>query len=303
MGDIFESFEGFKRLKNLNKITVNELFEKIKNFSFSFGHPELEKIKGKTVIKFHEDIKKYDLLVEVNKNQIIIYREREESFSNIKSGEKIENIFSEAKSSNEVKINRAVEEVAKIIEQIINGEEITNFEKKEIKKYILKRERIYAFKSWMKGKEYGVYEENDKKYVITKSFRENRIDFIQEFSKRTLFSARFDKKQNLYSLNNYATSFAKIKFQENGTSICEYEKEKNTRNYVLEELKIIPDNTKLHYTIKLKNSIIACVDTIKLAVDSQYNIEIRDKDYEYVVLGIAMVIEKYIGKKDDLKGE
>ena len=59
MGDIFESFEGFKRLKNLNKITVNELFEKIKNFSFSFGHPELEKIKGKTVIKFHEDIKIY----------------------------------------------------------------------------------------------------------------------------------------------------------------------------------------------------------------------------------------------------
>lgn len=303
MGDIFESFEGFKRIKNLNKIDVRELFEKIKNLSFSFGHPELEEINGKTIIKFQEEIKKYDLLVEVNENQIIIYREREKSFSDIRSGEKIENLFSDAKSTNEVAINRAVEEVAKVIDQIIKGEEVSEKSFKEIKKYILKKEKAFTFKTWIKGTEYSVYEENEKKYVITKSLRENRIDFVQAFSKKSLFSARFNKEENLYTLNNYGTSFAKIKFKENDTSICEFEKGKNTRNCVLEELKIIPDNTKLHYTIKIKNSIIACVDTIKLAVDSQYNLEIRDKDYELVVLGIAMVIEKYIGKKDDLKGE
>lgn len=303
MGDIFESFEGFKRIKNLTKLNVKDVFEKIKDLSFSFGHPELEEINGKTVIKFVEEIKKYDLLIEVNENQIIIYREREESFSNINSGEKIEKLFSDAKSSNEVTINRAVEEVAKIIEHIVNGEEVLKSETKKVKKYLLKREKAYAFKTWLKGTEYAVYDENEKKYVITKSIRENRIDFIQSFSKKSLFSARFIKEEGIYSFNTYGTSFAKIKYQENGETICKFEKGKNTRNCVLEELKIIPDNTKLHYTIKLKNSIIACVDTIKLAVGSQYNIEIRDDDYEYVVLGIAMVIEKYIGKKDDLKGE
>lgn len=304
MGDIFEKFEGFKRIKNQGKLSINEIYEKIKNLSFSFGVPSLIELDGKTVIKFVEEIKKYDLLIEANENQIIIYREKDANFANITSGEKIEELFSDAKSTSEITINRAVEEVSNIVEMVLNGEEIENRDLKDAIKYVLKKEKAFTFKTWIKGTEYTVYNGNEKKYVISKSRRGNRIDIIQGFSRKTVFTARYDRNENIYKFKTYNTSFAIMKFAKNGgISTCEFEIGKNTSAYRVETLEIVPDNTKLHYTISTNNSIIACVDTIKFAVDSQYNIEIRDSIYENVVIGIAMVIENYIGKNDDLKGE
>ena len=279
-----EDFEGIKRIKNTDRITIDTIFEILKNYKNAIGELKLSE-DGTRIIADTDG--KYYIDIYLGKNDIVIERKLEEGLEpdNYNLGEGLKSV------------DMSIAD--RMIEQIYDF--LLDFKDNDgnIKEFITGVKRVLFVKQ-EEGKFLNVYNVNDESGKLCFQMKDNK--FTKEFSvknviaKREMVSVKYaDIDNNRFSILKppYTTIYLTKDNKENKTTF--------TGTINGDDIKIKADYSDNHYLIEVDEIVIGAIDTLDDQKRDSYRIEINDFEYEYLVLAINIIIDLYADKQKEVK--
>ena len=280
-----KDFEGVKRIKNVNSVTIENLYEVLSNYKKAIG--EL-KISEDNTRLFADTEGKYYIDIYLNKEFIVLERKLENGFEKNE-----ENEYGEGLKSVDMSIaDRMIEQIYDfLIDFLDNDGNVSEFIT-GVKKVLTVKQEESTFSNI-----YKIYDADNK---LTHQMKDSK--FMKEIvirdlvSKRELATVKYsDIANNRFCIIKppYTTIYLLKNTAENKTTFV------GTINN--DELKIKADYTDNHYLIELDDIVIGAVDSLDDVKQNKYRIEINDLEYEYLILSIAAIIDFYLEKEKNEK--
>ena len=279
---IFESFEGFKKIKNEKNLNIDKIYSILEKYQSEMGNMRFLGDEVNKVIII--DLKgKYDANIRISNEHIIIERILEanaipDELPSEEKGKKIE--LAQA--------DRMIDQIYDLIKDYMDDEKI--------------KEHITASKITLRMKESknkGIFSKGTFFEVVNKDNKLMYEIVHKKFNK--LFSVKsLDCHMEVTSVN-YANSYNKIiQIQEKPFNVTTM-KVDNTSDklrFVSEgigkKVKISADYTDNHYVIELNEIVIGAVDCLDPLNRTDYRIEVNDLKEMHFVVSAAVLIDTYM---------
>ena len=275
-----DDFEGIKRIKNEDHMTIDMIYEILKNYHKAIGELKLNE-DGLRIIADTDG--KYFIDIYLTKDgTIVLERKLEEGLEpdNYTLGEGLKSI------------DMSIAD--RMIEQIYDF--IIDFQKNNgnVKEFITGVKRVLFVKQ-EEGKFSNVYNVTDETGKLNFQMKDNK--FTKEFSvknviaKREMVSVKYaDIDNNRFSILKppYTTIYLTKNEAKNKTTFS------GTING--DDIKIEADYSDNHYLIEVDEIVIGAIDTLNDKTRDSYRIEINDYEFEYLILAITIIIDLYADK-------
>lgn len=281
---MFNDFEGFKRIKNNNNLTIEGIYELLEQYQKDMGEMKINSNLGvKTIIVKLSG--KYDAEIKIQGKQIIIERFLEEGMI----ADKVPSV-EEGKNIEMAQADRMIDQISELLQDYMKNGKI--------------KEHITSSKMTLK------MEQKEKK--IAKIFSAGSYFEFKDINNKVVYEAVDKPINKVYSIKNtsnkmevVSVSYEKIDndiitIQEKPFRITDIKLDKSsvkTRFISLgndRKIKISADYTDNHYTIELSDIVIGAIDCLDPQIKKEYRIEVNDKTNINIVIAAAVLIDQYI---------
>ena len=270
---IMNEFEGFKKIKNTKKLDIENIFEALNNYKEEIGNVELLD-NGK-------------IIADVDGNYFIEIYLTSDGFI------KIERVIEEGKSEGTRTVGYGLKSVDlskadRMVEQIYDFlntidptgdvvEPITG-----VKKVLLAKQE----NGMLRNHFYFTDEEGNKKYEI----KENKI--LQKFggmnseTREEVFEVQYpDARNHNYVIIKPNELFIPVRRKKESFKVT------FNGDIVEKNLQITGDYTANHFNVELDEVVIGAIDSLNDTLKDTYRIEINDLKYEYLIVGLTIIID------------
>ena len=277
--DSMEDFEGIKRIKNVNDLTINSIYELLKNYAKAIG---TLKISDDNMHVIGDTEGKYYIDIYLNSGSIVIERKLEEGFENENYS-----LGEGAKSVDMSIADRMIEQIYDFFKDFFKNDGNVSEFITGVKRVLHIKEEKAKF-----SKVYNAYDADDK---LLFQMKDNK--FTKEFvvknvvAKREVVSVKYaDMDNNRFSILKppYTTIYLIKNELENKTTFS------GTLNG--DDIKIKADYSDNHYLIEVDEIVVGAIDTLDADKRDSYRVEINDYEYEYLVLALTIIIDLYAEK-------
>lgn len=276
----FENFEGFKRVKNTKNLDTEDVLELLKKYEKKIG--ELK--ENENTISIHTE-GKFFIELRVFTDEIVI-ETKQDSHPDHDNKVNIEEARDDLQLA---RTNRVIEQIYDLLNDYMKNDNITeHITAVKETLYMKERENLLLGGAVSLGKifelldDYGetVYEIKESK--ISKLFsiknnQTNREDVVVRYENAvnnefTILKQPFDridiKKDNT---NNVKTIF--------------------TGKVSTKELKVSADYSDNHFLVEVNEIVIGAIDCLDPLIKKEYNLEINDERYEYLIVALAVILD------------
>lgn len=301
----FEEFEGFKRINNVKKLTAEQLVLILSDYKEILG--DISYKMGLDDADVYIDFKgKYgvELRIDEEINQIIIERKLDEDCI-----EDYDSVTEQGKDLETVKADRLIEQIYDLINDYMDDgiitEHITDVKEviymSEEDRILLKDQKLFdqvnIGGSLSTGNMFEVKNEKNeilyqaKESPLTKSYSlknciTNRSEITINYS---------DYKKQTYSI--VSQPFENLVFLKDESTV----KTRFIARTVNKEYKISGDYTDNHYLIELNEIVIGAIDCLDPMIKTEYRLEINNLDETSKIVAIAIMLDTYIRKNEDIQ--
>lgn len=285
----FEKIEGIKTIKNDKHLIAEDIANILEEYKNIIGDIsfELELEDANLIIDF-EGIYRAKITVEEDTNEIIIERKKDDESINMSDSDAI----------TKAKANRLIEQIYDLIKDYMEDGIIT--------------EHITELK-----KELDMCEET--KSILGGVIPVGNKFKIMDNTKKVLYEADEEPLTNTYSLRNLETkreevviNYSKYKEKEYSITLQPFEHFVFAKNSLigktlftaktgLKEIKISGDYTDNHFLIELNEIVVGSIDCLDPQSKFQYKIGIYDLEKENIIIAIAILLDTYMRKEDDIQ--
>lgn len=282
----FEDFEGFKRIKNEEHLSIETIFELLEKYQNEIGELRYDfNLENSNIIA---DVRgKYFIRIKIEANEIILERVLEEN--NIADGNLEEDSAIELAQT-----DRMIEQIYDLLNGYIKNNTITE-PITSAKKVLYMREDVQKALAniIVVGKFFEVKDENSNTfYEIRENPLMNEFVFKNCLEKREAWSLKYGN----YMDDQYTIlkqPFEKIEISRNKDEVKNiFEAEVDKK-----KLKIAADYSDNHYLIELDEIVIGSIDCMDPAIKREYRLEINDLKYEFLIVIISVMIDTFLGKE------
>ena len=281
---IIDEFEGFKRIRNEKKLSLEKIYSILEKYQDHMGKMEVLGDENNQVIIIHLE-GKYDANIRLSNDFILIERileanELPDELPSEENGKKIE--LAQA--------DRMIDQIYELIKDYMDDGNI--------------REHITSSKVTLKMKECpdkGIFTKGSFFEVVNS---ENRLVYEivhKKFNK--LFSVKsLDCHMEVTSVNYSNIYNKRIEIQEKPFNITtmKVDSESTKLRFITEgigkKVKITADYTDNHYVIELNDIVIGAVDCLDPQTRTEYRIEVNDLREIHFVVSVAVLIDTYMRK-------
>ena len=286
---MFEDFEGFKKIKNTKKLSIETVYSILADYQAEMGKMEYDITLGdKSIIV---DIKgKYNAQIKAYEDEIIIERFLEEG--------KVEDREPTKETGKKIKMaqaDRMIEQIYDLINDYMEDEVIDE--------PITSSKKTLRMKQSLKTTILGLrFVRFGERFEIT----DLDNNFVYEVD-----DGIFNRVYSINSTGNHlevaTVNYSKIKQDkftiiENPFQITEMKKDNSSEKIKFlplgtgQKLKITGDYTDNHFIVELNEIVIGAVDSLDPEIRSDYRIEINDLGKESLLIAIAVMLHVF-GKR------
>ena len=282
-----DSISGYKKLENTKGITTDWLFEELKKVTLSFGTPTMGEMLKKPAVTWK--IGNYTVYVQADESKIQMGGVVTESIG--------KNLFKQvgiglltgnfAGSKDNAESDRAVEELYKVVVQLVGGqpvENITSNVSTGIEKSFYMEQKVFSLTA-----KYNIYlEDKTPVYFIQSDLTHLNYTICREDAEI------FKLKKKLIALLPEFSIF------EDGSEIGHLKKKlKLTKPEIVGEIKgknvcLKGDVFGNNYEIEFDGKVVATVDTAVLTWGDCYRIKVREDSLQDYVMIFAVIIDNVI---------
>lgn len=285
----FKDFEGVKRIRNNNNITLVQVFDLLENYREELDEILLDEQNSNIIVDIDG---KYNILIKFRNEEIIIERKLDEGCT-----ETNKNYFETGKSVLLAQADRMIEQLYDLInDYIVNG---------IVKEHITKPKNILRMtqkdKTILKGAlaigtQFLVTDEDSNKeiYEITQK------PINKLFSLNNLRIKREEAILNYSDINENRFLVLRHPF-ENIVITLEQNAEKRTFTSVFstKKLKVTADYSNNHYLVEINEIVIGAIDCLDPLLKLNYRIEVNNMEYEFLLVAIAVIVDLYSNKNKE----
>lgn len=282
-----DSISGYKKLENTKGITTDWLFEELKKVTLSFGTPTMGEMLKKPAVTWK--IGNYTVYVQADESKIQMGGVVTESIG--------KNLFKQvgiglltgnfAGSKDNAESDRAVEELYKVVVQLVGGqpvENITSNVSTGIEKSFYMEQKVFSLTA-----KYNIYlEDKTPVYFIQSDLTHLNYTICREDTEI------FKLKKKLIALLPEFSIF------EDGSEIGHLKKKlKLTKPEIVGEIKgknvcLKGDVFGNNYEIEFDGKVVATVDTAVLTWGDCYRIKVREDSLQDYVMIFAVIIDNVV---------
>ena len=282
-----DSISGYKKLENTKGITTDWLFEELKKVSLSFGTPTMGEMLKKPAVTWK--IGNYTVYVQADESKIQMGGVVTESIGkNLLKQVGIGLLTGNfAGSKDNAESDRAVEELYKVVVQLVGGqpvENITSNVSTGIEKSFYMEQKVFSLTA-----KYNIYlEDKTPVYFIQSDLTHLNYTICREDTEI------FKLKKKLIALLPEFSIF------EDGSEIGHLKKKlKLTKPEIVGEIKgknvcLKGDVFGNNYEIEFDGKVVATVDTAVLTWGDCYRIKVREDSLQDYVMIFAVIIDNVI---------
>lgn len=282
-----DSISGYKKLENTKGITTDWLFEELKKVTLSFGTPTMGEMLKKPAVTWK--IGNYTVYVQADESKIQMGGVVTESIGkNLLKQVGIGLLTGNfAGSKDNAESDRAVEELYKVVVQLVGGqpvENITSNVSTGIEKSFYMEQKVFSITA-----KYNIYlEDKTPVYFIQSDLTHLNYTICREDTEI------FKLKKKLIALLPEFSIF------EDGSEIGHLKKKlKLTKPEIVGEIKgknvcLKGDVFGNNYEIEFDGKVVATVDTAVLTWGDCYRIKVREDSLQDYVMIFAVIIDNVI---------
>lgn len=282
-----DSISGYKKLENTKGITTDWLFEELKKVTLSFGTPTMGEMLKKPAVTWK--IGNYTVYVQADESKIQMGGVVTESIGkNLLKQVGIGFLTGNfAGSKDNAESDRAVEELYKVVVQLVDGqpvENITSNVSTGIEKSFYMEQKVFSITA-----KYNIYlEDKTPVYFIQSDLTHLNYTICREDTEI------FKLKKKLIALLPEFSIF------EDGSEIGHLKKKlKLTKPEIVGEIKgknvcLKGDVFGNNYEIEFDGKVVATVDTAVLTWGDCYRIKVREDSLQDYVMIFAVIIDNVI---------
>lgn len=282
-----DSISGYKKLENTKGITTDWLFEELKKVTLSFGTPTMGEMLKKPAVTWK--IGNYTVYVQADESKIQMGGVVTESIGkNLLKQVGIGLLTGNfAGSKDNAESDRAVEELYKVVVQLVGGqpvENITSNVSTGIEKSFYMEQKVFSLTA-----KYNIYlEDKTPVYFIQSDLTHLNYTICREDTEI------FKLKKKLIALLPEFSIF------EDGSEIGHLKKKlKLTKPEIVGEIKgknvcLKGDVFGNNYEIEFDGKVVATVDTAVLTWGDCYRIKVREDSLQDYVMIFAVIIDNVI---------
>lgn len=274
-----EDFEGIKRIKNVDFMTVETIFEILQNYKKAIGELKMSEDNSRIIADTEG---KYFISIYLSGENIVLERKLEEG------QEPDEYVLGEGLKTIDMSI------ADRMIEQIYDF--ILDFQKNDgnVKEFITGVKKVLHVKQ-EEGKLSNVFNVTDSTGKLVYQMKDNK--FTKEFTVKNVIEKREMVSVKYADISNNRFSILKPPYTTIYLIKNEFEN-KTTFNGTIngDDIKIKADYSDNHYLIEVDEIVVGAIDTLNEELRDSYRIEINDFEYEYLVLAINIIIDLYADK-------
>ncbi len=289
---MFEDFEGFKKIENVKKLSIEKIYSILADYQNEMGKMEYDINMGdkNIIIDFKG---KYNAQIKAYENEIIIERVLEEG--------KVEDREPTKEKGKKIKMaqaDRMIDQIYDLIKDYMDDEiieEPITSSKKTLRMQLKEKISILWFNLVRIGDRFEVTDLNNT-YVF--EVEDNRIN-------KTYSIKNVENHMEVGSVNYSKLKLKKFTIIEKPFQITELTIDSNSEKLRFiptgtgQNLKISGDYTDNHFIVELDEVVIGAIDSLDPEIKNDYRIEINDLKKENLLIGIAVVLHIY--GKEELK--
>ncbi len=299
---MFEDFEGFKKIKNVKKLSIENIYAILADYQKEMGNMEYDMSLGDKNIII--DIKgKYNAQIKAYEDEIIIERILEEG--------KVEDKEPTKETGKKIKMaqaDRMIEQIYDLINDYMDDEIIVEpitSSKKTLRMQEKIKTSILGFNFVIFGERFEITDSDNNFLYEVDDGSFNRVYSINDVGNHLeVATVNYSKiKQNKFTI--IENPFQITELQKDPTS----EKIKFIPLGTGQKLKITGDYTDNHFIVELNEIVIGAIDSLDPEIRSDYRIEINDLKKEGLLIAIAIMLhsfekrERKIRKKEQRKNK
>lgn len=289
----FEDFEGFKRIKNTKNLTAEQVCSLLTDYKEILG--DISYRMGLDDADIYVDFAgKYgaEIRVDEEAEEIIIERQLDEG-----AIEDADSNLEDGKDLSEAQADRLIEQLYDLIRDFLDDGIITEHitgAKQVI--YMSESERVVAMGMISLGNMFDVKDDTKLLYEI------KEVPLTKSYSVKNCLTNRTDISINYsnYKDQNYSIilqPFENLTFKKDPTTI----KSRFIAKTANKEYKVSGDYTDNHFLIELNEVVIGAIDCSNPHLKTEYRIEINNTDEIGKIVAIAVMLDTYIRKEEDVQ--
>lgn len=287
---MFEEFEGFKKIKNVKKLSIETIYSILADYQNEMGKMEYSMSFGdkNIIIDFKG---KYNAQIKAFEDEIIIERILEEG--------KYEDREPSKEAGKKIKMaqaDRMIEQIFDLINDYMEDEiidEPITASKQTLRMKLKEKVSILGINVVRFGDRFEITDLNNK-YIF--EVEDNKFN-------RTYTIKNVENHMEVASVNYSKIKENKFTIIERPFQITELQKDLSTEKIRFiptgtgQKLKITGDYTDNHFIVELDEIVIGAIDSLDPRTKTDYRIEINDLKKANVLISIAIMIDAFAKKK------
>ncbi len=287
----FEDFEGFKRIKNTKKLTAEQVCALLTDYQEILG--EISYRMGLDDADIYVNFEgKYgaEIRIDENAGEIIIERELDED-----AIEDVDSVLEKGKDLSEAKADRIIEQLYDLINDYMDDGIITEHITKAQKVLYMSEKEMSVKGILYLGNVFEVKDDTKELFEIKESPITKSYSVENCLTKRKEIAINYsDYKNQTYSI--VLQPFENLVFKKDPSTI----KTRFIAKTSTKEYKISGDYTENHFLIELDEVVIGAIDCSNPHFKTEYRIEINNLDEMSKIVAIAVMLDTYCRKEEDI---
>ncbi len=287
----FEDLEGFKRIKNTKKLTAEQVCALLTDYQEILG--EISYRMGLDDADIYVNFEgKYgaEIRIDENAGEIIIERELNED-----AIEDVDSVLEKGKDLSEAKADRIIEQLYDLINDYMDDGIITEHITKAQKVLYMSEKEMSVKGILYLGNVFEVKDDTKELFEIKESPITKSYSVENCLTQRKEIAINYsDYKNQTYSI--VLQPFENLVFKKDPSTI----KTRFIAKTSTKEYKISGDYTENHFLIELDEVVIGAIDCSNPHFKTEYRIEINNLDEMSKIVAIAVMLDTYCRKEEDI---
>ncbi|MBQ7076928.1 MAG: hypothetical protein IJM91_02200 [Lachnospiraceae bacterium] len=288
---------GFAKVPNKQNFTNEDLLNKLSAIEVSFGTPVMGDIKGTQSVMYKQVGGIFDVFVRVDGKNVIMGKIGTDGVSGLEAAFSMtKSLLRDAKDADSSKADHAVDELAKIINQLEDGQEVTasdiktntNTSTGEARSFFMKQKAIS-----IKPK-FDIFDENKNvAYHVEGNLTRLNFDIQRNGAKVAELKKKLIAVLPEYTLIVGGSEVGKVKKKLKLTS------PELVGTIKGKELRIKGDILGFDFDIEVGGNIIGHIDTAQQIWQDCYRITILDESYMDIMIVLAIICDNVVDQEND----
>ena len=287
----FEDLEGFKRIKNTKKLTAEQVCALLTDYQEILG--EISYRMGLDDADIYVNFEgKYgaEIRIDENAGEIIIERELNED-----AIEDVDSVLEKGKDLSEAKADRIIEQLYDLINDYMDDGIITEHITKAQNVLYMSEKEMSVKGILYLGNVFEVKDDTKELFEIKESPITKSYSVENCLTQRKEIAINYsDYKNQTYSI--VLQPFENLVFKKDPSTI----KTRFIAKTSTKEYKISGDYTENHFLIELDEVVIGAIDCSNPHFKTEYRIEINNLDEMSKIVAIAVMLDTYCRKEEDI---